>query len=59
MMVEWLKRLVVGEDNVVVERSSTNWNTLDVAAIVAAKKRERMDESQPASPAQREREPEE
>ena len=42
-MVDWLKRLVVGDGNVVLERSYTNWNTLDVAAIVAAKKRERVE----------------
>jgi hypothetical protein len=39
-MVEWLKRLVIGEGNVVRERSYTNWNTLDVSDIVAEKKRE-------------------
>jgi hypothetical protein len=44
-MVDWLKRLVVGDGNVVLERSYTNWNTLDVAAIVAAKKRESVEES--------------
>ena len=36
-MVEWLKRLVAGEGNVMQERSYTNWNTLDAAAIVAEK----------------------
>jgi hypothetical protein len=50
-MVDWLKRLVVGDGNVVLERSYTNWNTLDVAAIVAAKKRERVEESNPMPPA--------
>lgn len=39
-MVEWLKRLVVGEGNVIRERSYTNWNTLDVEAIVAEKERQ-------------------
>jgi hypothetical protein len=39
-MVEWLRRLVVGEGNVVRERSYTNWNTLDVSAILAEKDRE-------------------
>lgn len=39
-MVEWLRRLVVGEGNVVRERSYTNWNTLDVSAIIAEKERE-------------------
>ena len=38
-MVEWLKRLV-NEGNVIRDRSYTNWNTLDVAAIVAEKERE-------------------
>lgn len=39
-MVEWLKRLIAGEGNVMQERSYTDWNTLDVAAIVEAKLRE-------------------
>jgi hypothetical protein len=39
-MVEWLKRLVVGEGNVIRERSYTNWNTLDVDAIIAEKERQ-------------------
>ena len=39
-MVEWLKRLVVGQGNVIRERAYTNWNTLDVDAIVAEKERE-------------------
>jgi len=39
-MVEWLKRLVVGEGNVVRERSYTNWNTLDVSSILSEKDRE-------------------
>lgn len=40
LMVEWLKRLVVGQGNVIRERAYTNWNTLDVDAIVAEKERE-------------------
>jgi hypothetical protein len=39
-MVEWLKRLVAGEGNVMQERSYTDWNTLDVASILEAKLRE-------------------
>lgn len=38
-MVEWLKRFV-SDGNVIRERSYTNWNTLDVNAIVAEKERE-------------------
>jgi hypothetical protein len=38
-MVEWLKRLVTTEGNVVRDRSYTNWNTLDVSAIIAEKRR--------------------
>jgi hypothetical protein len=38
-MVEWLKRLVTAEGNAVRDRSYTNWNTLDVSAIIAEKRR--------------------
>jgi len=38
-MGDWLKRLV-SDGNVIRDRSYTNWNTLDVAAIVAEKQRE-------------------
>jgi hypothetical protein len=36
-MVEWLKQLVIGDGNVVGERSYTNWNKLDTAEIIAEK----------------------
>jgi hypothetical protein len=39
-MVEWLKRLVFSEGNAIRDRSYTNWNTLDVDAIIAEKERE-------------------
>jgi RNA recognition motif-containing protein len=39
-MVEWLKRLVFREGNVIRDRSYTNWNTLDVDAIIAEKERQ-------------------
>ena len=39
-MVEWLKQLVVGDGNVLRERSYTNWNTFDDAAILAEKVKE-------------------
>jgi len=49
-MVEWLRRLVVGEGNVVRERSYTNWNTLDVSAIIAEKEREASCETSDQTP---------
>jgi hypothetical protein len=39
-MVEWLKNLVVGDGNVIRERSYTNWNTFDDSAVVAEKMKE-------------------
>lgn len=50
-LVEWLKKLVIGDGNVVLERSYTNWNKLDVDAIVAEKIREeRVQPNRPAAP---------
>jgi hypothetical protein len=47
-MTDWLTKLVVGEGNVIHERSFTNWNTFDASKVVEEKKRERYS-SVPAS----------
>jgi hypothetical protein len=40
-MANWLTKIVVGEGNVIRERSFTNWNTFDASEVVAAKEREK------------------
>jgi hypothetical protein len=40
-MTDWWKKLVVGEGNVIRERSFTNWNTFDASEVVAAKEKEK------------------
>jgi hypothetical protein len=40
-MTDWLTKLVLGEGNVIRERSLTNWNTFDASKVVEEKERER------------------
>lgn len=40
-MTNWLTKIVVGEGNVIRERSFTNWNTFDASEVVAAKEKEK------------------
>lgn len=40
-MANWLTKIVVGEGNVIRERSFTNWNTFDASEVVAAKEKEK------------------
>jgi hypothetical protein len=47
-MTDWITKLVVGQGNVIQERSFTNWNTFDASKVVEEKKREKSS-SVPAS----------
>jgi hypothetical protein len=47
-MTDWWTKIVVGEGNVIRERSLTNWNTFDASKVVEEKKREKSS-SVPAS----------
>ncbi len=54
-MLKWLQELVIGDGNVIRERSYTNWNTFDERPLVAEKAREQpatshADVTAPASP---------
>ncbi|MEA2417645.1 MAG: hypothetical protein QOI58_4302 [Thermoanaerobaculia bacterium] len=40
-MAHWLTKIVVGNGNVIRERSLTNWNTFDASEIVAEKAKEK------------------
>ena len=40
-MTDWWTKLVVGEGNVIRDRSFTNWNTFDASEVVAQKEREK------------------
>lgn len=40
LLIALVRRLVIGRGNVIRDRAYTNWNTLDVEAIVAEKERE-------------------
>ncbi len=40
-MTDWWTKIVVGEGNVIRERSLTNWNTFDASKVIEEKKRER------------------
>ena len=50
-MANWLTKIVVGEGNVIRERSFTNWNTFDASEVVAAKEKEKASKTsaQPAT----------
>jgi hypothetical protein len=38
-MTDWWTKIVVGEGNVIRERSLTNWNTFDDSEVVAGKEK--------------------
>ena len=40
-MTHWLTKMVVGNGNVIRERSLKNWNTFDASEIVAEKAKEK------------------
>lgn len=48
-MTDWLTKLVVGQGNVIRERSLTNWNTFDASKVVEEKKKEREKSSSAAA----------